>query len=175
MGKLGRSVNVLLSGIWIHATLSGCVIRQQIIAAARHPGEQIATPPDRVWLQFDCAKRERPFVQIENMEVLPEMIKPGGRVNYRLVYAMCPHKPSEILRARIVRNMFFKGESVARNVKDSFELKPGRWVVDSFFTLPPESPMGVYALEVGVEASNGYTHKKVRSFVVSNEFYLTGQ
>jgi hypothetical protein len=35
--------------------------------------------------------------------------------------------------------------------------------------------LGVYALEVGFEAPNGMGHKKVRSFVVSNEFLLSGQ
>ena len=100
--------------------------------------------------------------------------KPGGRVNYRLTYVMCPLKPSETIKTSVQRRMFFKGGQVARNVNDAFELKPGRWVVDSFFTLPTNSPLGVYALEVGFETPNGGAYKKVRSFVVSNEFYLSG-
>src|SRR5262245_26602371 len=172
MGKLSR-IAIALS---ILTGLSGCsAIQQQIIAAARQPGEQIETTPDQIWRELDCAKRERPYVHVESLEILPEMIKPGGRVNYRLVYAMCPQKPSEIVKTRVVRSMLFKGEQVARNVKDNFELKPGRWLVDSFFTLPPTSPLGVYALEVGVEGPNGQTQKRVGSFVVSNEFYLSGQ
>ena len=106
------------------------------------------------------------------MEILPEMINRGGRVNYRLIYVLCPANPSEVLKTRLVRNMLFKGERVAGNVKDSFELKPGRWIVDSFFTLPPDSPLGVYALEIGFETPDGEPHKHVRSFVVSDEFYL---
>jgi len=35
--------------------------------------------------------------------------------------------------------------------------------------------LGVYALEVDFEAPNGQAHKKVRSFVVSNEYYLSGR
>jgi hypothetical protein len=62
---------------------------------------------------------------------------------------MCPLKKfSETVKARVTRNMLFNGEQVAHNVKEIFELKAGRWAVDSFFTLPPESPLGVYALEV---------------------------
>ena len=156
-------------------TVFGCTaIHQQIVATSRQPGEQIASTPDKVWAELNCAKRKRPFVQVERMEVLPEMIKPGGRVNYRLVYVLCPLKPSEVLKARVVRNMLYKGERVAGNVKDSFDLKPGRWIVDSFFTLPPESPLGVYALEGDFETTDGQPHKQVRSFVVSNEFYLSG-
>ena len=155
--------------------LSGCTaLYQQAVAAARQPGEQITTTPDRLWEELDCANRERPFVRAESMEVLPEMIRPGGRVNYRLVYVMCPAKPSEVIKTRVARRMLFKGQQVARNVNDDFEIKPGRWVVDSFFTLPVDSPLGVYALEVVFEAPNGLAHKKVRSFVVSNESYLSG-
>lgn len=174
MGKLIQRLTSYFI-VLIVVTVSGCTaIRQQIVATSRQPGEQIASTPDKVWEELNCAQRKRPFVQVERMEVLPEMIKPGGRVNYRLVYVLCPLKPSEVLTARLVRNMLFKGERVAGNVKDSFELKPGRWVVDSFFTLPPESPFGVYALEVGFETPDGQPHKHVRSFVVSDEFYLSG-
>jgi hypothetical protein len=156
--------------------IPGCsAIYQQVVAASRQPGEQIATTPDKVWQELDCANRERPFVRAESMEVLPEMTKPGGRVNYRLIYVMCPMKPSETIKTRVSRRMLFKGKQVARNVNEAFELKPGRWVVDSFFTLPVDSPLGVYALEVGFEAPNGQAHKKVRSFVVSNEYYLSGR
>lgn len=174
MGKLGQRV-ISYSIVPLVITISACsAIYQRVVATSRQPGEQIATTPDKVWQELNCAKRERPFVQVERMEVVPEMIKPGGRVNYRLVYVLCPLKPSEVLKTRLVRNMLFKGERVAGNVKDSFELKPGRWIVDSFFTLPPESPFGVYALEVSFEIPRGQPHKQVRSFVVSDEFYLSG-
>jgi hypothetical protein len=176
MGKLAQVIAALSLVLLSLAALSGCsALYQQVVAAARQPGERVATTPDQVWHDFDCAKRERPFVHVESLEVLPEMIKPGGRVNYRLVYVMCPLKPSEVIKTRVLRSMLFKGEQVARNVNEAFELKPGRWVVDSFFTLPTASPFGVYALEVGFEAPNGQAHKQVRSFVVSSEFYLSGQ
>ena len=171
MGKLSKQLSGLLSLV----VLSGCTtLYQQAVVATRHPGEQITTTPDQLWMEMDCSNRQRPFVRAESMEVLPEMIRPGGRVNYRLIYVMCPAKPSEVIKTRVARRMLFKGEQVARNVNDGFEIKPGRWVVDSFFTLPVDSPLGVYALEVIFEAPNGMAHKKVRSFVVSNEAYLSG-
>jgi hypothetical protein len=157
--------------------LSGCsAIQQQIVAAARQPGDKVLTTPETVVRQAKCANREQPFVRVESIEVLPEMVKPGSRVNHRMIYVMCPLKKiSDTLKARVIRNVFFKGEPVARNVKDAIELKAGRWAVDSFFTLPPESPLGVYALEVSLEIPNGHAQKQIRSFVVSNEFYLGGQ
>ena len=173
MGKLGRIVTTLSPCLLVLSTISGCsAIHQQIVAAARQPGGSDCDHTRAA----NCATRERPFVQVESMEVLPEKVKPGGRVNYRLVYVMCPLKLADSMKARVTRNMFFKGEQVARNVKDGFELKPGRWIVDSFFTLPPDAPLGVYALEVGFETPNGQARKQVvRSFVVGDEFYLSGQ
>ena len=176
MGKLGSDTLALFFTIAVVATLSGCTsLYQQAVAALRKPGEQITASPDQVWQDFDCRKRERPFVRTESMEVVPEMIKPGGRVNYRITYVMCPTKPSEVIRTRVSRRMLFKGEQVAHNVNDAFELKPGRWVVDSFFTLPKDSPLGVYALEVSFDAPNGLGHKKVRRFVVSDDRLLSDQ
>lgn len=175
MGKLGRTASTAYRVVLLLITLSGCsAIHQQIVAAARQPGDQIVTTPEKVVQEANCAKRERPFVLVESMEVLPEIVKPGGRVNYRLVYVLCPLKLADAIRIRVTRNMFFNGEQVARNAKDAFEVKPGRWMVDSFFTLPPDSPLGVYALEVGFETPDGQAQKRVRSFVVSNEFYLSG-
>jgi hypothetical protein len=155
--------------------LSGCgTLYQQALVAMRQPGEQIAATPDQIWQDFDCGNRQRPFVRAESMEVVPEKIKPGGRVNYRLVYVMCPVKPSEVINTRVSRKMLFKGAQVASNVNEAFEIKPGRWVVDSFFTLPANSPLGVYALEVSFDTPGGQAHKKVRSFVVGNGAYLSG-
>ena len=176
MGKLKPGTAGLAFALAGAVAVPGCTtLYQQAVAAIRQPGEQIATTPDEVWKEMDCSNRQRPFVQAESMEIVPEKVKPGGRVNYRLVYVMCPAQPSEVIKTKVARRMLFKGEQVAANVHEGFELKPGRWVVDSFFTLPPESPLGVYALEVGFEAPNGMSHKRVRSFVVSNQFYLSGQ
>ncbi|HEU4771277.1 MAG TPA: hypothetical protein VFS68_03880, partial [Candidatus Udaeobacter sp.] len=81
----------------------------------------------------------------------------------------------EVIKTRVSRKMLFKGEQVARNVNEAFEIKPGRWVVDSFFTLPADSPLGVYALEVSFDAPKGQGHKMVRSFVVSNDNFFNVQ
>ena len=175
MGKLAGAV-AFCSFSMLLGVLSGCsAIHQQIVAAARQPGEHIATTPERLWKEIDCEQRERPFVQVESMEVLPEMIKPGGRVNYRLIYSMCPvSKFTETVKTQVTRNIFYKGKEVARNTKNDLELKAGRWAVDSFFTLPSNTPLGVYALEVTLHTPKGQPQKQVRSFVVSDEFYLSG-
>jgi hypothetical protein len=173
MRTLVRIRNFLLASLFAVLPYGCSAIQQQIVAGARQPGEQIATTPETALKDANCAKRGRPFVQFESLEVLPEMVKPGARVNYRVVYLMCPLKLSESIKTRVTRSMFFKGDQVARNVKEDFEAKPGRWIVDSFFTLPPDSPLGVYALEVAFHIAKGYDQKQVRSFVVSNEFYLS--
>ena len=32
------------------------------------------------------------------------------------------------------------------------DLRPGRWIVDVFLTVPPEAPDGVYELEIAFES-----------------------
>lgn len=115
-------------------------------------------------------------MKVESLEIVPQKVKAGARLNYRIVYAMCPaDKFSEILNARVDRQLLYKGQVVASNVKEDLEIRAGRWAVDSFFTLPAATPLGVYALEVVVAPSTGRTQKLIRSFVVSDEFYLSGQ
>lgn len=172
MGKVNR-----VAAFAILVALSGCSdIQQQIVSAARQPGQHVATTPERLWKEDLCQSADRPFVKVESMEVLPEKVRPGGRVNFRLVYAMCPaSKFSETFNARVIRRLSYKGQEVARNVKEDLEIRAGRWAVDSFFTLPAEAPLGVYALEVFVDTPHKRSQKLSRSFVVSDEFYLSGE
>jgi hypothetical protein len=150
-------------------SLAACsTVYQQALAALRKPGEQIATTPDRIWREFNCDNRARPFVQAESLQVVPERIQPGRRINYRLVYVMCPVHPSEVVETRLARKILYSGRQVAININEAFEIKPGRWVVDSFFTLPANSPPGTYTLEVSFESPKGQAHKQVRSFEVSD-------
>lgn len=161
----------LIAGMLLAAAIAftGCApVYQQAIARIRRPGEQIATTPEQIWRDFKCAHRERPFVRAESMEVVPAKINPGSRVNCRLVYVMCPVNPSEVIKTRVFRRIFYKGHQVAANVNEAFEIKPGRWIVDSFFTLPLNSPPGVYALEVSFQSPDGQAHSKMRTFVVGN-------
>ena len=159
------------------AACFGCAdLQQQIVSAARQPGQQVITTPQRLWKEDLCQTADRPVVKVDSLEVLPEKVRPGARVNYRLVYAMCPvSKFSEILKTRVARNLTYKGQVVARNVKEDLEVRAGRWAVDSFFTLPKSTPLGVYALEIDLESPGSPSQKISRSFVVSDEFYLSGE
>lgn len=171
MGKLVRHVIIRCFSLLNIVAFSGCSMAyQQALAVIRQPGEHIRTAPDQVWIEYNCAERERPFVRVESMELLPERVNAGGRLNYRLIYAMCPSKPSEVVKTRAFRRLLFKGQQVAGSVNETLELKPGRWVIDSFFTLPKDSPLGVYALEVSFERLEREEQKQVRSFIVTDEF-----
>jgi hypothetical protein len=173
MGKLSSRLRPLLAALSL--ALTGCsAFYQEALVLLRQPGEEMAATPDQVWRDFNCAERERPFVRAKSLEVIPERMQPGARVNYRLVYVMCPSRPSGVIETGISRKILHNGKPVAANFKDKFEIKPGQWNVDAFFTLPPNTPLGVYALEVSFEAPSGKVHKKVRSFVVDDEAYLGG-
>jgi uncharacterized protein YceK len=63
MGKLSKNILGLIIAIFSLVAVSGCTtLYQQAIAATRQPGEQIATTPDQLWKEMDCANREQPFV-----------------------------------------------------------------------------------------------------------------
>jgi hypothetical protein len=172
-----KKPSMVLAVLSLCSALAACAnMQQQIVSAARQPGQHLTTTPEQLWKESICRQPERPFVKVESMELLPEMIKPGGRLNYRIVYAMCPmNKFTETQIGRVTRRLSYKGQEVAQNTKETFEMSAGRWAVDAFFTLPKETPLGVYSLEVAVHTPNGQTQKLVRSFVVSNEFYLSGE
>ena len=131
-------------------------------------------PHSRAYECFGADHKSTHEVMAESLEVIPERMQPGARVNYRLVYVMCPSQPAGVIRTGISRKLLHKGREVAASFKDKFEIKPGQWNVDAFFTLPPNTPLGVYALEVSFEAPRGEIHRKVRSFVVDDEGYLGG-
>lgn len=170
MGKLAFRSALICA---FAGALSACsAVHQQIVAGVRQPGAHMVATPEQLSKEITCQTAERPSVNVETLELLPEIVPQGDRVNYRIVYTMCPrNRFSETITARVTRQILHKGQEVARNVKDDFTLKPGRWAVDSFFTLPPEAPLGPYALEVALHTPNGKIQKHVRSFVVSNAFY----
>ena len=41
-----------------------------------------------------------------------------------------------------------RGSAVVHEKDPAYDLKPGRWVVDSFVRLPEEAEVGIYAFEL---------------------------
>jgi hypothetical protein len=131
--------------------LFGCTtIKMQL----REAGEQLMTFPEPVAAEYRCSKRQLPFVKVERSEVMPARLRPGGRINHRFVYVMCPSRASEVVKGTLYTRIQYKGKTV-HNDSIERELQPGRWVVDAFITLPKMATPGMYALEARFESSKG--------------------
>ena len=81
-------------------------------------------------------------------------MRAGAKLNHRFVYVMCPSRASEVIVGTLYTRIRFKGKTVHQD-KVTRELKPGRWVVDSFITLPEQAMPGMYALAGRFEGKQG--------------------
>ena len=116
--------------------------------AVREPGQELVDLPEKVERQYDCKEKKLPFFRLEKNELNPNRVRPGGEFNHRMVYAMCPRNPTEVVEGTLVTRIRFKGRPIVTETLDPFEIKPGRWIVDSFIALPENAEVGVYALEL---------------------------
>ena len=135
---------------WICA-LCGCAA---VRVALRHPGEHNKTMPEEVAQEYHCDKRGLPFFEIEKSQLLPARVKPGKQLSHRIVYVMCPRRPTEVVAGTLDTIILFKGKIIFEEVVEQ-EIKPGRWVVDTFIPLPAEAEPGVYALQLEFRSKHG--------------------
>lgn len=158
-----KTVSALLA---LLLALNGCAsLRWSVERALREPGERLSDFPEEVWEEYDCGAQKRPFFVIERNELVPPRVKAGGRFAHRLVYAMCPTRPTGVVPGRLLTRIRFRGDPIVRETDDAYELKPGRWVVDAEVQLPPDAEPGVYAYEVAFQGA-GVDFEKSLTFVV---------
>ena len=131
----------------------------------RKPGEKIHAFPEEVWSEYDCQSQKRPFFIIEQNELVPSTVAAGGAFNHRMIYAMCPRQPTEVVTGTLHTRIRYRGNPILREATDSYEIKPGRWVVDAEVSLPPDAEPGVYAYEIGFQGS-GVRFEKRLTFIV---------
>ena len=159
------------SVVWVVALCilaSGCAnLIDSTRMNLRQPGERLRDLPDSVAEQYACSERALPHVEIESNELLPKRLRPGGELNHRLIYALCPKSPTDVVRGRLQTLIRHRGEAFVIEEIDDYELKPGRWVIDAFIELPKDAESGVYALEV-VFLSKGLKFEKSVTFAVQD-------
>jgi hypothetical protein len=140
-------VLVLVLGALLLA--SGCAQTLGTLRRAlREPGEKLVALPDDVSREYECTGRHLPFFALERHELNPLRLEAGAEFNHRMVYALCPARPTEVVSGTLTTRIRFKGRVIVRERLDAFELKPGRWIVDAFVRLPESAEAGIYALEV---------------------------
>ncbi|MEE8556776.1 MAG: hypothetical protein V3T14_02705 [Myxococcota bacterium] len=156
-----------VAGLLILALASGCAaVTSRVSRALRSPGERIETFPEQVWSEYRCSQRKLPFFKIEELELYPQKLTPGERFNHRFIYSLCPVKPTAVITGRLETSILFKGKAIVREANDSYDLKPGRWVVDTFVTLPAEANPGLYGLQLKFKGQN-VKFQRTLSFTVS--------
>ncbi len=162
--RLARLALLLLISVLCVAFLPGC---SSLRVQMRKPGERNKTMPAKVLVEYHCDKRELPFFEIEENELLPEKARPGAKLNHRIIYVMCPERPTEVVAGTLETRILFKGKVIFEEAIDH-ELKPGRWVVDTFIPLPAKANPGVYALEVEFRSRRGNLAER-SDFIVEPE------
>lgn len=131
------------------ALASGCTsVYWAVKKSLRSPGEKLEDFPEKVWNEYDCDGRKLPFVRIEKNEVTPPRLRAGAEFNHRLAYVLCPEVPTKVVRGRLETRILFRGRAIVREADARFEIKPGRWTVDTFIQVPEQAEVGIYALQV---------------------------
>src|SRR2546427_6077514 len=57
------------------------------IASMRKPGEKMVRTPEETKEKYACAPYRKTLLQLEDVQVLPEMVMPGKEINHRIRYA----------------------------------------------------------------------------------------
>lgn len=129
--------------------LSGCAnMLGRMKRAIRSPGEQLVALPASVSKQYHCDGKRLPYLKVEENEIAPDLVEAGSAFNHRIVYAMCPRQPTQVVPGTLDTRIRYKGQVIVDDKVKDYEIKPGRWIVDSLVHLPESAETGVYALEV---------------------------
>ena len=116
----------LLSTVVAAAVTLGCAqLQTQLRLQLRKPGETLVTMPKPVAAQYNCSKRRLPFFRVEESQLAPERMRPGGRFNHRFTYVMCPSKLAEVIEGTLYTQIHYKGRAVYTD-KIKRELQPGQ-------------------------------------------------
>jgi hypothetical protein len=139
--------------------LTGCetvVVRkaedivQRVMVKVRSKGERQLAEPAEVAREMGCASSGAATARIESSETLPLRVKPGSELNHRLVVATCPGPTSEALTGTLTRRFVHQGRTLFQD-SEPYTLKPGRWSVNVFVGIPPQTVAGAYRLELRFE------------------------
>jgi hypothetical protein len=145
-----KALTALLALAWV-ATAPGCAF---VKLHLREPGHRNKDFPQPVAEEYHCDKRPLPFFQFEENELVPRRMKPGTEFNQRIVYVLCPDRPTGVVAGRLHTRVLFEGETILEETVDQ-KLRPGRWILDHFIQLPESAAPGVYAMDIRFVSEKG--------------------
>ncbi len=134
------------------ALLLGCASCAYLPAAVerpfRKPGVRLVDFPEKVGVEFNCASQKLPWFKLETLEVWPKRLEAGKELGYRLVYVLCTEGSTDVVTGRLETRVAYRGAPILRELDSAYDLRPGRWMVDVFVTVPASASDGLYALEL---------------------------
>jgi hypothetical protein len=131
----------------------------------RKPGVRLVDFPEKVGAEFNCASQKLPWFKLETLEVWPKRLEAGKSLGYRMGYVLCTDGPTDVVTGKLETRIVFRGKPVLREPEESYDLRPGRWVVDVFVNVPPNAADGLYALELEFKGS-GVKFERSETFAV---------
>ena len=82
-----------------------------------------------------------------------------------MVYVLCTDGPTDVVTGKLEMRILYRGKRDRGRPGAAYDLRPGRWIVDVFVTVPPEASDGVYALELAFKGA-GVRFARSETFVV---------
>jgi hypothetical protein len=134
--------------------------------ASVRPGTALKTFPEVVWEEYDCENQKRPFFVIEKNELLPEKVAVGSDFDHRLVYVLCPEHSTEVVQGSLSRRIRLNGMPIVEKTELVYEIKPGRWVMNTTVYLPEQAELGIYVYEVDFNSLSVRFEKSLTFIVV---------
>ena len=157
---------VAAAGLLLVALATGCTsLRWSVQKAVRSEGARLVAFPEEVAREYGCADRKLPYFAIERSEIVPPRVRSGGEFNHRLVTVLCPARPTGVASGRLSEGIRFRGRLVHHEIREGFDFRPGRWILDAMIELPPDAEPGVYAYELRFDAPE-VSFEESWSFVV---------
>ena len=133
----------------------GCLsVRHVLDRPFREPGERLWTFPDKVWSEYECDRKELPFFEIEHLELRPRRLEAGEEFAHRIVYVLCPERLTGVVTGQLQTRILHRGKVIVEDSKPNYDLKPGRWAIDTFVRLPQSAAVGVYAMEFAFQSGS---------------------
>lgn len=164
---MGHSKIIAL--LTVAALSFGCAsVRWSLQKAFRKEGIENETFPELVWEEYDCDTQKRPFLIVEENQLVPPKVRAGDDFNHRMVYAMCPATTTAVVSGKLSTKILYKGSPIMVNTDANYEIKPGRWVIDAFVEIPADAEPGVYAYEVAF-SGKGLSFNKSLTFLVKGD------
>ena len=158
----------LVVGLGLAVALGCAGVLGKLQRSLRSPGERLTSVPDDVWSEYKCGEQKLPLFRLEQSELVPQRVTAGEDVNHRIVYALCPTEPTAVIEGTLQTRILFKGKPLSRDADGHYEIKPGRWVVDTFIQIPPQAETGIYSVEVQF-MSETVSFREERSFAVERK------